>query len=200
MNDHDLIENESKEEDEVNALETITIPDIAVIESTIKDNKIKKRRISIEKVNVIATLIFTLFLVILGFAQYLTYNRQADIAANANKLSQYQYRFDFYEKIGKIQKTTSIIKKDPQLDMEEFSELNFEILSLLRESELLFDKDISQNIKKILTEHMDFLVKLSNEGMYYDDYKKEMLKLNTDYANFLNSDSFKKYLDINTIQ
>lgn len=47
---------------------------------------------------------------------------------------------------------------------------------------------------------MDFLVKLSNEGMYHDDYTKEMFKLNTDYGDFLNSVSFKKYLDINIIE
>lgn len=46
---------------------------------------------------------------------------------------------------------------------------------------------------------MEFLVKMSNEGMYYDDYKNEMIKLNSDYGNLLNSDSFKKYLDINEI-
>ncbi|MEK4061612.1 MULTISPECIES: hypothetical protein [unclassified Paenibacillus] len=204
MNNHNVVEIETKE-DEVNALETITTPDIASrkdmeMKSTIKDNKNGRRLMSIEKVNILTTCIFSLLLVIVGIAQYSTYNRQADIAANANKLSQYQYRFEFYEKLENIQKTTAIIKKEPQLDLEEFSELNFEILSLLRESELLFNKDISQNIKKILTEHMDFLVKLSNEGMYHDDYTKEMFKLNTDYGDFLNSVSFKKYLDINIIE
>ncbi|ETT69407.1 hypothetical protein MHI43_31775 [Paenibacillus sp. FSL H8-0457] len=205
MNNHNVVENETKE-DEVNALETMAAPDIASredmeMESTIKDNNKKgSRRKSIEKINILATLVFSLMLVLVGIAQYFTYNKQADIASNANKLSQYQYRFEFYQKLENIQKTTAIIKKEPQLGIEEFSELNFKILSLLRESELLFDKDISQNINKILTEHMNFLVKLSNEGMYYDNYKKEMIKFNTDYGNFLNSDSFKEYLDINRIE
>ncbi|MCM3262091.1 hypothetical protein M3664_30325 [Paenibacillus lautus] len=204
MNNHNVVENETKE-DEVNALETMAAPDIASredmeMESTIKDNKKGSRRKSIEKINILATLVFSLMLVLVGIAQYFTYNKQADIASNANKLSQYQYRFEFYQKLENIQKTTAIIKKEPQLGIEEFSELNFKILSLLRESELLFDKDISQNINKILTEHMNFLVKLSNEGMYYDNYKKEMIKFNTDYGNFLNSDSFKEYLDINRIE
>ncbi|CAM3605880.1 MULTISPECIES: hypothetical protein [Paenibacillus] len=204
MNNHNLVEIESKE-DEVDPLEMMTTPTIdsrkdMETETTIKDIKNGKRRMSIEKFNVVTTVIFSALLFAVSVAQYSTYNRQADIATNANKLSQYQYRFEFYKKLGKIQKTTALIKKEPQLGIEEFSELNFEILYLLRESELLFDKDISQNIKKILTEHMDFLVKLSNEGMYHDDYRKEMFKLNKDYGDFLNSDSFKKYLDINRIQ
>lgn len=161
MNNHNVVENETKE-DEVNALETMAAPDIASredmeMESTIKDNNKKgSRRKSIEKINILATLVFSLMLVLVGIAQYFTYNKQADIASNANKLSQYQYRFEFYQKLENIQKTTAIIKKEPQLGIEEFSELNFKILSLLRESELLFDKDISQNINKILTEHMNF--------------------------------------------
>lgn len=204
MNTHTVVENETKE-DEVNALETMTTPDSisrkdTEIELIIKDNKNGNRRISMEKINIYATWAFSFMLVLVGIVQYITYNRQADIASNANKLSQYQYRFEFYEKLENIQKKTTIIKKESQLGIDEFAELNFEILSLLRESELLFNKDISQNINKILTEHMEFLVKLSNEGMHYDDYKKEMIKLNADYGNLLNSDSFKKYLDINKIE
>ncbi|BBH23285.1 hypothetical protein Back11_46300 [Paenibacillus baekrokdamisoli] len=204
MNIHNVVEKETKEV-EVNALETMTTPAIASrndseMESTIKDNKNGNRRMSIEIINIIVTSVFSIALIVVGIAQYLTYNKQADIASNANKLSQYQYRFEFYRKLGNIQKTTSILKKEPQLEIEEFSELNFEILSLLRESKLLFNKDISQNINKILTDHMNFLVELNNEGMYYDDYKKEMSKLNMDYGDFLNSDSFKMYLDINRIE
>lgn len=108
MNNHNVVEIETKE-DEVNALETITTPDIASrkdmeMKSTIKDNKNGRRLMSIEKVNILTTCIFSLLLVIVGIAQYSTYNRQADIAANANKLSQYQYRFEFYEKLENIQK------------------------------------------------------------------------------------------------
>ncbi len=199
----DKIGLETKEND-VNVLET-TITDTAFrkdteTEPTIKDNKKEKKRTHIEICNMIITLVFSFLLVMVGIAQYMTYNRQANIAANANKLAQYQYRFEFYEKLEDLQKDVSIIKKKPQLDIEQFSQLNFKILSLYRESALLFDKDVSKDIDEILAKHLNFLSELNNNGMYYDDYKKEMSKLNTEYGTFLNSDNFKKYLDINAIK
>lgn len=193
------IEPETKVKD-VNTLETPIIDsdiqkDIKK-EQIIKDKKKKKRVSRLEVINIA----LTLGLVVVSFLQYKTYNRQADIAANANKLSQYQYRFEFYKKLEDLQKEVSVIKKKPQLDIDEFSKLNFKILSLLRESELLFDKNISNDINKILDEHLVFLTELNNKGMYYNDYKEKMNKLNTEYGNFINSDNFKKYLDINGIQ
>ena len=149
----------------------------------------------------IATLFFSFLLVVVGIAQYITYNRQANIAANANKLAQYQYRFEFYKKLEDLQKDVSIIKKNAQQDdIEQFSELNYKILSLYRESALLFDKNISKDINKILEEHLEFLNELNNKGMSYDGYEKKMKNLNTEYGNFINSDNFKKYLDINVIE
>lgn len=167
--------------------------------SIITDNKKKKKQITIEKVNIGATLFLSFLLVVVGTAQYMTYNRQADIAANANKLAQYQYRFEFYEKLNNLQKDVSIIKKEPQLEIEQLSELNYKILSLSRESAFLFDKSISEEINEILAEHLNLLSELNNKGMPYDDYKKEMFRLNTEYGNFINSKKFKKYLDINVI-
>ena len=100
-------------------------------EPTIKDNKKKKKRKHIKTFNMIATLFFSFLLVVVGIAQYITYNRQANIAANANKLAQYQYRFEFYKKLEDLQKDVSIIKKNAQQDdIEQFSELNYKILSL----------------------------------------------------------------------
>jgi len=198
------IELETKEND-VNILETI-ITDIAFPKDTetqpiIKGKKKEKKRTHIEIFNMIATLIFSFLLVVVGIAQYMTYNRQANIAANANKLAQYQYRFEFYKKLEDLQKDVSIIKKTPQLDdIEQLSKLNYKILSLYRESALLFDKNISKDINKILEEHLNFLTELTNTGMSYDEYEKEMSKLNTEYGNFINSDNFKKYLDINAIE
>lgn len=170
-------------------------------EPTIKDNKKKKKRKHIKTFNMIATLFFSFLLVVVGIAQYITYNRQANIAANANKLAQYQYRFEFYKKLEDLQKDVSIIKKNAQQDdIEQFSELNYKILSLYRESALLFDKNISKDINKILEEHLEFLNELNNKGMSYDGYEKKMKNLNTEYGNFINSDNFKKYLDINVIE
>ena len=170
-------------------------------EPTIKDNKKKKKRKHIKTFNMIATLFFSFLLVVVGIAQYITYNRQANIAANANKLAQYQYRFEFYKKLEDLLKDVSIIKKNAQQDdIEQFSELNYKILSLYRESALLFDKNISKDINKILEEHLEFLNELNNKGMSYDGYEKKMKNLNTEYGNFINSDNFKKYLDINVIE
>lgn len=168
-------------------------------EPTNKDNQ-KKERKYIEIINIILTLFFSFSLVIVSIAQYTTYNRQANIAENSNKLVQYQYRFEFYKKLEDLQKEVAIIKKSPQLDIEQFSELNYKILSLYRESALLFDESISKAINKILENHLNFLIKLNNNGMPYDEYKKEMENLNTEYGNFINSDNFKKYLDINAIE
>lgn len=194
------IELETKENDD-NILETpIThsaFQKDTETEPTIKDNKKEKKRMNIET---LLTLVFSCLLLVVSIAQYITYNRQANIAANANKLAQYQYRFEFYEKLEDLQTNVSIIKKSPQLDIEQFSELNYKILSLYRESALLFDKNISKDINKILEEHLNFLTEINNTGMSYDDYEKEMKKLNTEYGNFINSDNFKKYLDINAIE
>lgn len=188
-------------ENDVNILET-SITDNAFqkyteTEPTIKDNKKEKKRMNIET---LLTLVFSCLLLVVSIAQYITYNRQANIAANANKLAQYQYRFEFYEKLEDLQKNVSIIKKNPQLDIEQFSELNYKILSLYRESALLFDKNISKDINRVLEEHLNFLTEINNTGMSYDGYEKEMKKLNTEYGNFINSDNFKKYLDINAIE
>lgn len=171
------------------------------LEQVNKDNKKDKKPKNIETINITLTLLFSLLLLVVSFAQYMTYNRQANIAANANKLAQYQYRFEFYEKLEDLQKDVSIIKKKPQLDdIEQFSELNYKILSLYRESALLFDKNVSNDINKILEEHLNFLNELNNTGLSQDDYEKEMKNLNTEYGNFINSDNFKKYLDINAIE
>ncbi|MBN1035643.1 hypothetical protein DWC20_08805 [Clostridium botulinum] len=171
------------------------------LEQVNKDNKKEKKPKNIETINITLTLLFSLLLLVVSFAQYMTYNRQANIAANANKLAQYQYRFEFYEKLEDLQKDVSIIKKKPQLDdIEQFSELNYKILSLYRESALLFDKNISKDINKILEEHLNFLNELNNTGLSQDDYEKEMKNLNMEYGNFINSDNFKKYLDINAIE
>jgi hypothetical protein len=191
-------------ENDVNIMET-SIPDSAFqkyteTEPTIKDNKKEKKRMNIKTVNIILPLVFSCLLLAVSIAQYITYNRQANIAANANKLAQYQYRFEFYEKLEDLQKDVSIIKKNPQPDIEQFSESNYKILSLYRESALLFDKNISNNINKILEEHLNFLTEVNNTGMPYDDYEKEMKKLNAEYGNFINSGNFKKYLDINAIE
>lgn len=197
----DKIELRTKESD-INIMKT-TITDIDFQKDTKTqptDNKKENKLMRIEKINMILTLFFSFLLVMVGVEQCRTYNRQANIAANANKLSQYQYRFKFYEKLEDLQKDVSIIKKKPQLDIEEFSELNYKILSLNRESLLLFDKDISRDVDKILVEHLNFLSKLNNKGMSYDDYKKEMFKLNTEYGTFLRSENFIKYIDINAIE
>ncbi|WP_034438848.1 hypothetical protein [Clostridium ihumii] len=169
-------------------------------EQTIKDNKKEKKQMNIETVNIALSLIFSFSLIVVSIGQYITYNKQANIAANANKLVQYQYRFEFYEKLKDLQKDTSMIKKDPQRGMEEFADLNYKILSLYRESSMLFDQNISKNINDILNEHLIFLNELNNNGMDYDEYKSEIKKLNGDYGDFINSDNFKKYLDINIIE
>lgn len=169
-------------------------------EQTIKDNKKEKKQMNIETVNIALSLIFSFSLIVVSIGQYITYNKQANIAANANKLVQYQYRFEFYEKLKDLQKDTSMIKKNPQRGMEEFADLNYKILSLYRESSMLFDQNISKNINDILNEHLIFLNELNNNGMDYDEYKSEIKKLNGDYGDFINSDNFKKYLDINIIE
>jgi hypothetical protein len=209
VNKHDGEENEIKEI-EVNTIEISPTPDIAFQEdienlSKVKEikHKIKLRNILnfIERHNAAITLLFSLTLIVVSVAQYITYNRQANIASNANKLSQYEYRFEFYKKLESLQKATSFVMKDPKQSVEEFPELHFKIISLLRESELLFNKDISQKINDILNEHLDFLVFIdNNENINHDNYKKELFRLNTAYGNFLNSDSFKVYLDINRIE
>lgn len=197
------IELETKKDD-FNILET-PITDSAFqkdteTKPTIKESKKEKKRINIEIVNIILTLCFSFLVCVVSIAQYRTDKRQANIAADANKLVQYQYRFEFYENLEELQKDVSIIKKNPQLDIEQFSELNYKILSLYRESALLFDQNTSEHINKILEEHLNFLTEINNTGMSYDDYEKEMKKLNTEYGNFINSDNFKKYLDINAIE
>jgi len=154
----------------------------------------------LNKYSTVITLVFSLLLVVVGFLQYGIYNRQANISANANKLAQYQYRFEFYEKLQDLQKEVSTIKEKPQLELDQFSKLTYEILSLIRESTFLFDKGISDDINIILNEHLEFLLELNNEGMYYGDYENEMNKLNSDYGDFINSDDFKEYLDINAME
>lgn len=198
-----MVETEATK-DEAKSIDTvktssIRLPDDMEVEITSNERISKNKSKSKERIFYFANFIFSFLLVIVGFLQYNTYTKQAEIATNSNILSQYEYRFEFYKKVEDLQKTTAIIHKEPQLGMEEFSKLNFEILSLLRESELLFNSNISDNINKILTEHINFLVKLNNEGMYHDDYKEGMFKLNKEYGEFLNSDSFKDYLNINKI-
>jgi|GEM_PF-5765265 len=204
MNTKNALENETNEV-EADELETLTTqvssPNDKNLESEVKYSYLKNILKLIRKNNTLVTLLFTFMLVIVSVVQSITYMRQAAIASNANKLSQYEYRFDFYKKIESLQKATSFVMKDPKQSVEEFPELHFKIISLLRESELLFNKDISQNINNILNEHLDFLVFIdNNENINHDNYEKEIRKLNTDYGNFLNSDSFKVYLDINRIE
>lgn len=204
MSKHDGEENEIKEI-EVNTIEMTATTDILSQKdmknvSTVKEikykNKLRNVLNFIERHNAAITLFFSLMLIVVSVAQYSTYNRQANIASNANKLSQYEYRFEFYKKLEHLQEATSVVMLDPQLSIE----LHFNILSLLRESKLLFSEDISKNINEILTEHLEFLVNTNNKTINHDNYAEGMLKLNTDYGNFLNSDSFKVYLDINRIE
>lgn len=169
-------------------------------EPTVKDNKKCKFLLWLKKYNILITLLFSLMLVVIGSIQCMTYNRQADIASDANKLAQYQYRFEFYEKLEDLQKEVSVIKKEPQLDIDQLSKLSYEILSLARKSSLLFDKGVSNDINKILNRHLEFLTKLNNGEINYADYENEMKNLVLDYGNFLNSDDFKEYLDINEIE
>lgn len=206
MSKHDGEENEIKEKEiEVNTIEMTATTDILSQKdmknvSTVKEikykNKLRNVLNFIERHNAAITLFFSLMLIVVSVAQYSTYNRQANIASNANKLSQYEYRFEFYKKLEHLQEATSVVMLDPQLSIE----LHFNILSLLRESKLLFNEDISKNINEILTEHLEFLVNTNNKTINHDNYAEGMLKLNTDYGNFLNSDSFKVYLDINRIE
>lgn len=165
-----------------------------------KHNKKYKVLLCIKKFNTLITLLFSLTLIVISSLQYMTYNRQADIAANANKLAQYQYRFEFYLKLEDLQKEVSVIKKDPQLDIDQLTKLSYELLSLIRESTLLFDKDVSNKINGILGEHLELITKLNNLEINDDDYKNEMMKIITEYGNFLNSDDFKEYIDINRIK
>ncbi|ETT31659.1 hypothetical protein C161_26880 [Paenibacillus sp. FSL R5-192] len=205
---------DNKEKNEIKEIEvnTTATPDIDSQKdmgnvSTVKEKKYKNTFRNmlnfIERHNAAITLLFSLMLIVVSVAQYSTYNRQANIASNANKLSQYEYRFEFYQKLESVQQTTATVMLNPKLDHEEFSELSFKILSLLRESKLLFNKDLSQNINNILSEHIEFLSYLNNEDIDKiddDDYKNEMFKLNTNYTDFLNSDSFIEYLNINIIE
>lgn len=183
--------------DEATSIDNEEIPSINLPDGSLSEKTSGKLK---EPIFNYATLFFSLLLVIIGFLQYGTYNKQAEIAINSNILSQYEYRFEFYNKVSDLQKAIAIIPKEPQLGITEFSELSFEILSLIRESELLFDKDVSDSINKILEEHLYLLVNFNNEEISYYDYKEEIIKLNNEYGDFLNSDSFKRYLNINNIK
>lgn len=163
-------------------------------------NKKCKVLLYIKKFNTLITLLFTLTLIVISSLQYMTYNRQADIAANANKLAQYQYRFEFYLKLEDLQKDVSVIKIDPQLNIDQMTKLSYQLLSLIRESTLLFDKDVSNNINGTLGEHLELITKLNNKEINDDDYKNQMMKIITEYGNFMNSDDFKEYIDINRIK
>lgn len=169
------------------------------IEAT-KQGKKCKVLLCLKKFNILITLLFSLMLIIIGVLQYKTYNRQADIAANSNKLAQYQYRFDFYQKLEDLQKEASVIKKDPHLEIDQLNKLSYEILSLIRRSSLLFDKDVSNNINSVLAEHLNLITDLNNNDINDDYYKNEMMQIITKYGNFLNSDDFKEYIDINRIK
>ena len=145
-------------------------------------------------------IILSIMMVVFSMLQWSTLHRQKEAAENANKLAIYKYRYEFYTKLEEIQEEVFVIEKNPQKEIEEMKEISFNILSLSRESTLLFDEETSSEVNKILNRHLEFLVKLNNDGMYYDDYAEEMKKLNDEYGEFLNSESFKKYIDINLIQ
>lgn len=145
-------------------------------------------------------IILSTFMVIFSICQYFTLREQQEAAENANKLAMYKYRFEFYTKLEELQKEVSLIEKEPQKELEELEELSFNILSMYRESTLLFDEETSSEVNEILERHLEFLLKLNNDGMLYDKYVEEIKELNNEYGEFLNSDNFKKYININLIQ
>jgi hypothetical protein len=123
MNNKNFVENETKEV-EANAHETLTTPDISSpndkkMQFDVKYSYLKNIPKLVRKNNTLVTLLFTFMLVIVSVVQSITYIRQAAIASNANKLSQYEYRFEFYKKLESIQETTAIIKLEPQQDLDE---------------------------------------------------------------------------------
>lgn len=163
--------------------------------------------------NVILTLLFTLALVVIAVMQYFITVEQAEIAnkqneiadkqtkiaSDANKLSQYQYRFQFYNDLETLVEQNSIIEKEPQLEDDEYVKMNLEIVSLLRESRLLFDGNTSQMLNDVLEKHLLFLIEMHEVGMFYDDYKERKHSLLEEYAMVLSSPELTGYLDINKI-
>jgi hypothetical protein len=161
--------------------------------NNISDKKVERR------INWIMA-VCTVALVVVGILQLLTYRKQADISENSNKLAMYKYRYDFYEKVSKIQKTVSVIELNPEIEMEKHVDLSFEILSAMRESKILFDEKLANRINEILELHLDFLNNKMNDGMSTEDYRNYMLNLNKRYGEFLQSKEFLEYLDINLIK
>ncbi|WP_337102042.1 hypothetical protein [Paenibacillus sp. YIM B09110] len=163
--------------------------------------------------NVILTLLFTLALVIIAVKQYYITveqteiadkqteiaDKQTKIASDANKLAQYEYRFQFYNDLETLIEQNSVIEKEPQLEADEYIEMNFEIVSLLRESRLLFDGKTSKMLNDVLEKHLLFLIEMHEVGMLYDKYEERKRSLLEEYAAVLSSPDLAEYLDINKI-
>ncbi|MFD0959300.1 hypothetical protein [Paenibacillus chungangensis] len=114
-------------------------------------------------------------------------------------MAQYEYRFKFYNELETLLEQNSIIEKEPQLEDDEYIEMNLEILSLIRESRLLFDGQMSQMLNDVLEKHLFFLIEMHEDGMLYDEYKERKRSLLQQYAEVLSSTELAEYLDINKI-
>lgn len=163
--------------------------------------------------NVILTLLFTFALVVIAGKQYYITveqteiadkqieiaDKQTKVASDANKLAQYEYRFQFYNDLETLIEKNSIIEKEPQLEDDEYIKMNFEIMSLIRESRLLFDVKTSRMLNDILEKHLLFLIEMHQDGMLYETYVERKTSLLEKYSAVLSSPELSEYLDINKI-
>lgn len=144
----------------------------------------------LEVINIIATSFFSLMLLIVTC-------RQCSIDENANKLAQYQYRFEFYKDVEELQKEISFqIEETAAI---EIPSLTADALSIMRASSLLFTSDVYMDVESITNEHITTMENFINEKISFEEYQKRLVTLVRKYGEFMRSEAFINQVNINKI-